>query len=70
MGNDTVTAVIGSECVLRPSGIRAHKGQTVELSEEEYERLKKAGCLMETATVAVGEVAMKQSPPPRRARGR
>jgi len=72
--SDSVTLVIGSECVIRPAGIRAHTGVTVEVSPEEYERLKKAECvdrvLTETATTVPCEAACRDNPKSRRAKGR
>lgn len=68
-----VKVTVSSECVIRPAGVRAHVGDEVEITQEEYERLLKAGCidqLSKTMAIAPEELASRQNPAPRRARGR
>jgi hypothetical protein len=65
-------ALVIAECVNRTSGARAYPGQTIEVSPEEYQRLKLAGCVrdLEQATLVPPETTSRENPRGRRARGR
>jgi hypothetical protein len=65
---------IYSECIIRPHMKRVFKGDTVDISKEEYERLCLAGCIigepLETKTTAPNETTARQNPVRKGARGR